>query len=150
MSKRVDILLVGLNRWQNLPDKMQANGTEKPSRYNIAIKWTLPTLWTAVSQQIYATVLSFSFWNIVSYRRKADFTIGTKVFFKNNIFEIQRSKYYRISISSTFQLDFFTYAPVLRFRDVYPGSWFLPFPDPGSKNSNKREVKKNYLSYLFM
>ncbi len=24
-----------------------------------------------------------------------------------------------------------------------PGSWFLPIPDPGSKNSNKREVKKN-------
>ncbi len=35
---------------------------------------------------------------------------------------------------------------VLRIRDVYPGSWFLPIPDPGSKNSSKREgggVKKN-------
>ncbi len=30
---------------------------------------------------------------------------------------------------------------VLRIRDVYPGSWFLPsrIQDPGSKNSNKRE-----------
>ncbi len=28
--------------------------------------------------------------------------------------------------------------PVLRIRDVYPGSWFLPIPDPGSKNSNNR------------
>jgi hypothetical protein len=28
---------------------------------------------------------------------------------------------------------------VLRIRDVYPGSWFLPIPDPGSKNSNKTE-----------
>ncbi len=28
---------------------------------------------------------------------------------------------------------------MLRIRDVYPGSWFLPIPDPGSKNSNKRE-----------
>ncbi len=29
--------------------------------------------------------------------------------------------------------------PVLRIRVVYPGSWFLFIPDPGSKNSNKRE-----------
>ncbi len=40
--------------------------------------------------------------------------------------------------------------PVLRIRDVYPGSWFLAVPDPGSKNSNERTgVKKNLLSYLF-
>ena len=34
-----------------------------------------------------------------------------------------------------------------------PGSWFLPIPDPGSriqKQQQKREVKKNILSYLFM
>ncbi len=31
------------------------------------------------------------------------------------------------------------FGPVLRIRDVYPGSWFLPIPDPGSKNSNKRQ-----------
>ncbi len=41
---------------------------------------------------------------------------------------------------------------VLRLRDVYPGSWFLPIPDPGSrisdlgsqiqKQQKKREVKK--------
>ncbi len=30
-----------------------------------------------------------------------------------------------------------------------PGSWFLPIPDPGSKNSNKRVKGKNLLSYLF-
>ncbi len=31
-----------------------------------------------------------------------------------------------------------------------PGSWFLPIPDPGSKNSNKREGwKKFFFSYLF-
>ncbi len=47
---------------------------------------------------------------------------------------------------------------VLRIRDVYPGSWFLPIPDPGSrisdpgsKNSNKRERwKKNLMSNLFI
>ncbi len=35
--------------------------------------------------------------------------------------------------------------PVLRIRDVYPGSWFLPIPDPGSrvqKQLQKRGVKK--------
>ncbi len=34
---------------------------------------------------------------------------------------------------------------VLRIRDVYPGSWFLPIPDPGSriqKQQQKRGVKK--------
>jgi hypothetical protein len=30
----------------------------------------------------------------------------------------------------------------------YPGSWFLHIPDPGSKNSNKREVKK--ICYAFL
>ncbi len=38
---------------------------------------------------------------------------------------------------------------VLRIWDVYPWSWFLPFPDPGSKNRNKREGWKNWLLYLF-
>ncbi len=39
--------------------------------------------------------------------------------------------------------------PVLRIRDVYPGSWFLPIPDLGSRiqNSNKRGVKK--ICYTF-
>jgi hypothetical protein len=32
-----------------------------------------------------------------------------------------------------------TIIPVLRIRDVYPGSRILIFTDPGSKNSNKRE-----------
>ncbi len=41
--------------------------------------------------------------------------------------------------------------PVLRIRDVYPGSWFLPIPNPGSKNSNKREGRKQiFLSNLFL
>ncbi len=34
---------------------------------------------------------------------------------------------------------------VLRIRDVYPGSWFLPIPDPGSriqKQQQKRGVRK--------
>jgi hypothetical protein len=31
-----------------------------------------------------------------------------------------------------------------------PGSWFLPIPDPGSKNSYKREGWKKNLSYLFL
>jgi hypothetical protein len=52
--------------------------------------------------------------------------------------------------------------PVLRIRDVYPGSWFLPIPnpgsrisEPGSKNSNKRErwkkldVKPVYVATKF-
>jgi hypothetical protein len=52
--------------------------------------------------------------------------------------------------------------PVLRIRDVYPGSWFSPIPnpgsrisEPGSKNSNKRErwkkldVKPVYVATKF-
>ncbi len=38
---------------------------------------------------------------------------------------------------------------VLRIRDVYPGSWFLPIPDPGSKNSNKREGWKKICCHTF-
>jgi hypothetical protein len=50
--------------------------------------------------------------------------------------------------------------PVWRIRDVYPGSRILIFTHPGSqipdlgsriqKQQQKREVKKNKLSYLFM
>ena len=43
-----------------------------------------------------------------------------------------------------------------RIRDVYPGSWFLPIPDPGyrisdpgSKNSNKRERWKKICYHTF-
>jgi hypothetical protein len=38
---------------------------------------------------------------------------------------------------------------VLRIRDVYPGSLFLPIPDPGSKNSNKREGEKKIVVMPF-
>jgi hypothetical protein len=39
---------------------------------------------------------------------------------------------------------------VLRIRDVYPGSWFLPIPDPGSKNSNERQGwKKIFIKPFF-
>ncbi len=45
---------------------------------------------------------------------------------------------------------------VLRIRDVYPGSWFLPIPDPGSRisdpgsqNSNKREGGKKFVVIPF-
>ncbi len=31
-----------------------------------------------------------------------------------------------------------------------PGSWFLPIPDPGSKNSNKREGWKKYFCHTFL
>ncbi len=31
-----------------------------------------------------------------------------------------------------------------------PGSWFLPIPDPGSKNSNKREGWKNIWCHTFL
>jgi hypothetical protein len=37
---------------------------------------------------------------------------------------------------------------VWRIRDVYPGSLFFPIPHPGSKNSNKREVKKKFILFL--
>ncbi len=37
-----------------------------------------------------------------------------------------------------------------RIRDVYPGSWFLPIPDPGSKNSNKREGWKKICCHNFL
>ncbi len=40
--------------------------------------------------------------------------------------------------------------PVWRIRDVYPGSWFLPIPDPGSKNSNKREGWKKNCCHTFL
>jgi hypothetical protein len=39
---------------------------------------------------------------------------------------------------------------MLRIRDVYSGSWFLPIPDPGSKNSYKREGKKIYCHTFFV
>ncbi len=46
-------------------------------------------------------------------------------------------------------MGFFSWA-VLRIRDVYPGSWFLPIPDPGSKNGNKRDGwKKNFCQTFF-
>ena len=40
--------------------------------------------------------------------------------------------------------------PVLRIRDVYPGSWFLPIPDPRSKNSNKRERWNKISCHTFL
>ncbi len=39
---------------------------------------------------------------------------------------------------------------VLRILDVYPGSWFLPILDPGSKNSNKREGWKKIWCHTFL
>ncbi len=39
---------------------------------------------------------------------------------------------------------------VLRIRDVHPGSWFLPIPDPGSKNSNKRDGWKKICCHTFL
>ncbi len=49
---------------------------------------------------------------------------------------------------------------VLRIRDVYPGSWFLPIPDPGSrisdtgsriqKQQQKRGVKKIVVKPFFV
>ncbi len=41
---------------------------------------------------------------------------------------------------------------MLRIRNVYPGSWFLPIPDAGfwiKNQQQKRGVKKNLLSYFF-
>ncbi len=38
---------------------------------------------------------------------------------------------------------------MLRFRDVYPGSWFLSIPDPGSNKSNKRGGGKICCPTLF-
>jgi hypothetical protein len=43
--------------------------------------------------------------------------------------------------------------PVLRIRDVYPGSQILIFTHPGSriqKEQQKRWVTKNLLSYFFV
>ncbi len=34
--------------------------------------------------------------------------------------------------------------------DFYPGSWFLPIPDPGCKNSNKREGWKKICCHNFL
>ncbi len=41
------------------------------------------------------------------------------------------------------------FAAVLRIQDVYPGSWFLPIPDPGSKKGIKREGWKKICCYTF-
>ncbi len=35
--------------------------------------------------------------------------------------------------------------PVWWIRDVYPGSWFLPIPDPGSKTATKERGGKKIL-----
>ncbi len=43
----------------------------------------------------------------------------------------------------------YLYPAVLRIRVVYLGSWFLPIPDLGSKNSNKREGWKNICCRTF-
>ncbi len=34
------------------------------------------------------------------------------------------------------------YIAVLRIRDVYPGSWFLPIPDPGSRIPDPKTATK--------
>ena len=36
---------------------------------------------------------------------------------------------------------------MLRIWDVYPGSWFLSIPDPGSNISNKYHKIKDYFSF---
>jgi hypothetical protein len=50
-----------------------------------------------------------------------------------------KTEFVKLKISNNFK-------PVLRLRDVYPGSWILIFthpgsqiPDPGYQNSNKKE-----------
>jgi hypothetical protein len=56
------------------------------------------------------------------------------------------------------QVQLITFFPVLRIRDVYPGSWFFTYPasqisDLGSriqKQQQKRGVKKNLLSHFFV
>ncbi len=40
---------------------------------------------------------------------------------------------YRIIVCKLFSIVSRMVLPVLRIRDVYPGSWFLPIPDPGSR-----------------
>jgi hypothetical protein len=54
------------------------------------------------------------------------------------------------------------FLPVLRIRDVYPGSWFLPIPDPGSripgpgsripdpKTATKERGEKNLWCHTFL
>ncbi len=50
-----------------------------------------------------------------------------------------------------FYPNFFNICSVLRIWDVYPGSWFLPIPDPISKNSYKREGwKKTFVKHFFV
>jgi hypothetical protein len=51
-------------------------------------------------------------------------------------------------------LNFAILSEVLRIRDVYPGSWILPIPDPGSlipdpKTAIKRGVKKKLVVIPF-
>ncbi len=82
----------------------------------------------------------FSWWGLVSgnsVRNNGikDATVGVtmKIYGRNSITEnIWQTScipiLYRITILA-----------VLRIRDVYPRSWFLPIPDPGSQNSNWRE-----------
>jgi hypothetical protein len=37
---------------------------------------------------------------------------------------------------------------VLRIRDVYPGSWFLPIPDPGSRIQRQVEFREGWKPIL--
>ncbi len=59
-------------------------------------------------------------------------------------YEVRRQKYLSSVCPSTYLV------PVLRIRDVYPGSRILIFTHPiGSKNSNKREGWKKFVVITF-
>ncbi len=122
--------------WKN-PDK--GSGMEKfRSGINILElqHWTTPTCKRSCHYKIFLSKYFLS--------RSVPFYLGTiicGVFIRASIIRRLRS---RIPAS-----DFMYEYSVWRIRDVYPGSWFLPIPDPGSgisdpgsKNSNKREKWK--------
>ncbi len=75
---------------------------------------------------------------------------------------IWRGKNYRLLIGQRYsiirirqgRMPLPLWLAVLRIRDVYPGSWFLPIPDPGSripdqKTATKERGEKKLLSYMF-
>ncbi len=56
--------------------------------------------------------------------------------------------YFKSSLYCSWNYLFYT---VLRIRDVYPGSWFLSIPDPGSKKQQQqRGVKKFVVLPIFV
>ncbi len=67
----------------------------------------------------------------------------------------RRAKMTESSCFEVLDVLFWRLRSVLRIRDVYPGCWFLPIPDPGSRTpdpktaTKERDEKKNFCQTFF-